>query len=112
MSGFEVPPLIGQDLRMRAPPLVGDKALPAGQEGQAGAAGPSAFAGALSDALQHVSELQNEAQAKAAGISLGQPVSLSDLMISMGKSEVAFNLMLEVRNKLLDAWDKLSRAVV
>jgi flagellar hook-basal body complex protein FliE len=33
-------------------------------------------------------------------------------MMAMGKSDVAFNLMLEVRNKLVDAWEKLSRSVV
>jgi flagellar hook-basal body complex protein FliE len=39
-------------------------------------------------------------------------VGVDKLMLSIGKSEVAFNLMLEVRNKLVDAWEKLSRSVV
>jgi flagellar hook-basal body complex protein FliE len=43
---------------------------------------------------------------------MGEPVALHDVMASMGKSEVAFNLVLEVRNRLVDAWEKLSRSVV
>jgi flagellar hook-basal body complex protein FliE len=33
-------------------------------------------------------------------------------MAAANKSEVAFNLMLEVRNKLVEAWEKLSRSAV
>ena len=41
---------------------------------------------------------------------MGEDVELHDVMLAGGKSEVAFNLMLEVRNKLIDAWEKLSRS--
>ena len=43
---------------------------------------------------------------------MGEPVALHDVMSSMAKSEVAFNFVLEVRNRLVDAWEKLSRSVV
>jgi flagellar hook-basal body complex protein FliE len=33
-------------------------------------------------------------------------------MIAANKSEVAFNLVLEVRNKMVEAWEKLSRSVM
>ena len=49
---------------------------------------------------------------KTQALATGEPVALHDVMVSMGKSEVAFNLLLEVRNKLIDAWEKLSRSVV
>jgi flagellar hook-basal body complex protein FliE len=51
--------------------------------------------------------VQDQVRAAASG----EPVELHDVMMSMGKSEVAFNLLLEMRNKLVDAWDKLSRSV-
>jgi len=70
------------------------------------------FANALTDAIEQISELRDEVAEKAEGIAMGKPVELHDLMISMGKSEVAFNLMLEVRNKIVDAWERLSRSVV
>jgi len=46
------------------------------------------------------------------GMALGENVELHDVLIATNKSEVAFNLLLEVRNKLVDAWDKLSRSSV
>jgi flagellar hook-basal body complex protein FliE len=70
------------------------------------------FADALHGALARVTQLQDDVRQKSEAIMTGQPVELHELMTSIGKSEVAFNLMLEVRNKLVDAWDKVSRAVV
>jgi len=99
-----------------APGLVGElRSLPAGAEGPSGADGPaatSAFGQSLDSALGQVAALQHDVSHKAEALAMGEPVELQDLMLSMGKSEVAFNLMIEVRNKLVDAWDKLSRAVV
>jgi flagellar hook-basal body complex protein FliE len=70
------------------------------------------FGGALADAIARVDGLQQDVAQKTEAIAKGEPVALHDVMTSMGKSEVAFNLLLEVRNKLVDAWEKLSRSVV
>ena|SRR5882672_5707725 len=127
MSGFELPGLrswVGPAVpQMRvlgqggpAPGLLGGtRSLPAGAEAPAGGDRPaatSAFGQSLDSALGQVAALQNDVSHKAQSLAMGEPVELQDLMLSMGKSEVAFNLMIEVRNKLTDAWDKLSRAVV
>jgi flagellar hook-basal body complex protein FliE len=69
------------------------------------------FAGVLASSLEQVAALQDDARAKTRGLALGEDVDLHDVLIATNKSEVAFNLMLEVRNKLVDAWEKLSRAV-
>lgn len=69
------------------------------------------FSGFLSDSLDKVKQLQDDARGKLRGLALGEDVDLHEVMIAANKSEVAFNLMLEVRNKLVDAWDKLSRSV-
>ena len=70
------------------------------------------FTDVLANAIGEVAATQNEARQGAEALARGEPVELHDLMIAMGKSEVAFNLMLEVRNKLLDAWEQLSHAAV
>jgi flagellar hook-basal body complex protein FliE len=57
-------------------------------------------------------DLQDDVQAKTRGLMLGEGVELHDVMLAADKSEVTFNLMLEVRNKLVDAWEKLSRSAV
>lgn len=70
------------------------------------------FGGALADAIERVDSMSKQVGEQVEDLATGRPVALHDVMMSMGKSEVSFNLMLEVRNKLVDAWEKLSRSVV
>jgi flagellar hook-basal body complex protein FliE len=116
MSAFELPPIVPQ-LRARSgvplePPLVGETAAPLDGERVGGDGHGHAFGGVLADALAKVDALQQRVGDQVQALASGEPVALHDIMMSMGKSEVAFNLMLEVRNKLVDAWEKLSRSVV
>lgn len=124
MTSFDLPSLPGFDperLRSMLPPGVSlDGSGVQGPEGTtperrkpriSGVA--SRFEGALADSIAQVQGLQDDAKAKVRGLALGEgDVELHDVLIATGKSEVAFNLMLEVRNKLVDAWDKLSRSSV
>ena len=115
MSGFAVPPeLRGPKWPFGGP---GALALPQGDgapqgDGPGGAVGGGRFGGALADAIDRVQGLQQQVRDQVQSAATGEPVALHDIMLAMDKSEVAFNLMLEVRNRLLDAWDKVSRAVV
>jgi flagellar hook-basal body complex protein FliE len=70
------------------------------------------FAGFLADQIENVQALHDDSRAKTRGLAMGEDVDLHDVMIASSKSEAAFNLMLEVRNKLVDAWEKLSRSVM
>jgi flagellar hook-basal body complex protein FliE len=111
MTGFDLPPI---DPRVR---LLGEAVQDPRRAGGDGPAAPGqpdgdGFAGVLADSLARVQALQDDARAKARGLALGEDVDLHDVMIAAGKSEVAFNLMLEVRNKLVEAWEKLSRSVM
>jgi flagellar hook-basal body complex protein FliE len=113
VSGFAVPP------ELRAPqwPFGGPEQAPQGDrapqgDGPGRAAGGGRFGGALADAIDRVQGLQQQVSDQVQSAATGEPVALHDIMLAMDKSEVAFNLMLEVRNRLLDAWDKVSRAVV
>jgi flagellar hook-basal body complex protein FliE len=126
MSGLDLTPIGGFDptryrevLRaagerpsgIQDPMRVGETpARPEGPEGPGGAG--DGFAGVLAQSLENVRALQDDARAKTRALALGEDVDLHDVMIAAGKSEVAFNLVLEVRNKLVDAWDKLSRSVM
>ena len=74
--------------------------------------GPRGFGGMLTDALETVQSLQDDTRAKTRGLALGEDVNVHDVMIAANKSEVAFNLVLEVRNKMVEAWEKLSRSVM
>lgn len=86
---------------------LGELSIEGGDEASGGS-----FADKLEDALSSVSDLRNDVKSKAEALARGEPVELHELMISMGKSDVAFNMMLEVRNKLLNAWDTITRSSV
>jgi len=63
------------------------------------------FAQALHDTLQGVSDKSAEAQALSKRFTMGDDtVSLSDTMIAMQKSSIAFQATVQVRNKLVSAY--------
>ena len=129
MSGFDLPALPGLDMSQLQAMLPKDLAAP-GPSVQGPASqdperieGPAAmprrgggiaprFEGVLADSIARVRGLQTDVADKTRGLALGENVELHDVLIASAKSEVAFNLLLEVRNKLVDAWEKLSRSAV
>ena len=115
MTGFDLQG-IGEHLQRArveglAKPMQGPQEPSLPQVG-AGDVEPSAFAQALESAIDNVDGLSRDVGDKVQSLASGEPVALHDIMMAMGKSEVSFNLMLEVRNKLVEAWEKLSRSVV
>lgn len=84
-----------------------ERKAPGAQEG-----GAKGFGDLLTGALENVQALQDDTGNKTRGLAMGEDVDVHDVMIAAGKSEVAFNLVLEVRNKMVEAWEKLSRSVM
>jgi len=63
------------------------------------------FAQALHSSLQGVSDRSAEAQALSKRFTMGDDtVSLSDTMVAMQKSSIAFQATVQVRNKLVSAY--------
>ena len=59
----------------------------------------------LRNAIQAVNEAQNDAQAKAQSFSTGDSnMSLEEVMVSMQNANVAFQGMIAVRNRLVEAY--------
>ena len=123
MSGFDLPPIGweggGRPNRGELPRLADTLARPdvtlPDIELRPGEGEPETaqeFAGVLADSLDQVRGLQNDVREQVRGLVLGEDVELHDVLIAGGKSEVAFNLLLEVRNKLVNAWEQLSRSTV
>ena len=128
MTGFELPPLgidlngyqrsvlramAEQSANVQDPMRIAPNSTTSGELGAVGGAESGAsFSGVLADSLSLVKGLQDDVRAKVRGLALGEDVELHDVMLAANKSETAMSLMLEVRNKLVDAWEKLSRSVV
>ncbi|MBU3724015.1 MAG: flagellar hook-basal body complex protein FliE [Burkholderiaceae bacterium] len=63
------------------------------------------FGQVLKQAVQEVSDAQNTAQAKAQAFQMGaKDMSLEEVMVSLQKANVAFQGMIAVRNKLVEAY--------
>lgn len=76
-----------------------------GAPGVGGADSPVSFSGALKDALQDVSRLQEESVSLQRGFLMGdESASLEQTMMAMQKSQVAFQAALTVRNRLVSAY--------
>lgn len=71
--------------------------------------GTASFEEVLRASLQEVNELQKEADEAIRELAKGQSQDLHRTMILMEKAELSLKLMVQVRNKLLDAYQELTR---
>jgi flagellar hook-basal body complex protein FliE len=71
-------------------------------------AGKVDFADALKASLDQVSDTQNKAEALTQRFALGDDsVNLSDVMISMQKASISFQATVQVRNKVVSAYQDI-----
>lgn len=67
--------------------------------------GGSDFAAMLKQSIDSVNQAQQSSNKLATAFESGQPdVSLADVMVASQKASVSFQAMLQVRNKLVDAY--------
>lgn len=69
----------------------------------------SSFAGVLKDALEHVNTLQIQADEEATKLALGTATDLHQVMIAGERAQLALQLTIAVRNKVVEAYQELSR---
>ena len=75
----------------------------------ANSTGGAAFAEQLKSALNEVNEFQEEKTQAVADIATGQVKDLHQAALAIGKAETSMKLMLEIRNKALNAYKELGR---
>jgi len=71
--------------------------------------GGSDFATNLKQALEAVDELQHESEAAQVAYARNENVELHDVLIKIEEAEIAFKTMMEIRNKLVDAYREVMR---
>lgn len=69
----------------------------------------SSFERLLTDFVNQVNEKQQVADSTVKDLLSGKEVSLHQAVIAMEEANVAFSLMVEVRNKLIEAYQELMR---
>ncbi|MCE0800418.1 MULTISPECIES: flagellar hook-basal body complex protein FliE [Buttiauxella] len=66
------------------------------------------FAGELQAALGRISETQTAARTQAEKFALGTPgVALNDVMVDLQKSSVSLQMGIQVRNKMVSAYQEV-----
>ncbi|RST51054.1 flagellar hook-basal body complex protein FliE [Variovorax sp. MHTC-1] len=74
----------------------------------AGAAQPGGFAAELRRSLDNISGAQTKAYGQAEAFELGRPgVALNDVMVDLQKANLAFQTGLQVRNRLVAAYQEV-----
>ncbi len=75
-------------------------------------AGGTSFGSVLNDAIQDINKLQNDADTAIAKVQLEDASSIHDAMIALEKAGISFQVMMQVRNKILDAYQEVMRMQV
>lgn len=64
----------------------------------------------LKNSVQQLSQVQRDAENKAELFAAGGDVSIHDVMISAQKSTLAMQMAIQLRNKMIDAYNQLRNA--
>jgi flagellar hook-basal body complex protein FliE len=79
--------------------------------GSSDAAGKS-FAATLNEAINSVNELQNDSNKAMQNLATGRTDNIAEVMISAEKADIALKLMVQVRNKIIDAYQEIMKMQV
>lgn len=93
-------------------PLGGPATTAPGAQGAGPVAKGSSFGDVLRSSLDEVSRLQEKADASITALAKGEKASLHDTMIAMEEASVSFKLMMQVRNKIVEAYQEIMRTQV
>jgi flagellar hook-basal body complex protein FliE len=67
------------------------------------------FGETIKSALSEVNQLQTDADQLATKLAVGDPVEVHQAMIAMQKASTALQFTIQVRNKVIDAYQEIMR---
>lgn len=70
------------------------------------------FGSLLEGTIKKVDGLQKDADKAVEGLATGEVSDVHEVMLAMTKADLSFRMMLEVRNKLVEAYQEVSRMQV
>ena len=110
MSQMEIDRVLTQirELRQLVSAPTGSIGTAGGAGGAPDVTGPGSFASVLKQGLAQVSATQDRATDMATAFERGKPgVELPQVMLEMQKANIAFRATVEVRNKLVSAYQEI-----
>lgn len=97
------------DIRIPSTPLASLESGAALPGTPSSAASGEAFLASLKDAIAKVGEAQAQADGSVQALMTGQTTNLHETMIALEKADVSFQMMLQVRNKIVGAYEEIMR---
>lgn len=88
-----------------APSNLQEVATPSGQAGRGG----SQFLDSLKSAISQVNDVQLEAGRAVDALMTGQTENVHQTMVALQKADASFQLMMQVHNKLVAAYEEINR---
>ena len=76
------------------------------------APGGDSFGSVLKNTIMDINSLQNDADKAIANVQLEDAGSIHEAMIALEKAGISFQVMMQVRNKILDAYQEVMRMQV
>jgi flagellar hook-basal body complex protein FliE len=74
---------------------------------KSGAANASSFKQTLMDEMKRVNDLQQEAETAIEDLATNKRDDFANVMIAKQKADTAFKMLLQVRNKMMDAYQEI-----
>ena len=77
--------------------------------GAPGAAKPtSSFKDVLLNSIHEVNSMQQDADQAVQKMACGEPISPAEVLTAVQKADIAFRLMIQVRNKIVQAYEEVA----
>ena len=67
------------------------------------------FREVLDGAIDDIQQLESQAETKVAGVLSGEGTDVHSALIAVEKADLSFQLMMQVRNKIVSAYEEISR---
>ena len=71
------------------------------------ATGETSFKDMLLDSIQEVNSMQQEADQAVEGLMTGEDVNPAEVLTAVQKADMAFRMMMQIRNKMVAAYDEV-----
>ena len=79
---------------------------------QGGLGEPATFGELLRKSVDHVNQMQTEADTAVKELVAGRSKNLHETMLTVERADVSLKLMMQVRNKIIDAYKEIMRMQV
>ena len=80
--------------------------------GDAGVASGGSFADSLKSAINEVNELQKVSDSKMQALATGENKNIPEVMLAVEKADIALKMLVQVRNKVIDAYQEVMKMQV